>query len=59
MRTVTKWAGELGASNILATLALNGWAARSLEPIEITFTGDEPTICYKPAYAVAFASLVI
>jgi hypothetical protein len=51
---VTKWAGQVGASFVLASLSFNGWAARGSKPILVASTDGKDAVCYNPPYAIGF-----
>jgi hypothetical protein len=58
---VTRWAGQVAASYILASITYNGWAARLGDsgPLVVSSTGGSIAICYHPLYALGFLPLFI
>ncbi|KAK7051659.1 hypothetical protein VNI00_004638 [Paramarasmius palmivorus] len=54
---ITKWGGEVGASFILESTAINGWAAYQSAPIQVDSTGGRAATCYKGPYVWGFAPL--
>lgn len=56
---VTEWAGQVGASYVLTSLAYNGWAALDSKAVEVVSTGGQAGTCYKPLYAIGFLPLVL
>ncbi|PVF94930.1 hypothetical protein CPB86DRAFT_624744 [Serendipita vermifera] len=57
--TMTKWAGQVGSSVILASLQYNPWVALDSPPITITSSKGPTAICYRPVYAFAFLPLAL
>jgi hypothetical protein len=58
-KTVTQWAGQIGASFLLATTEYNPWAALDAPPILVVDQGTRTAICYRPLYAIGFIPLVL
>jgi hypothetical protein len=58
-RMVTRWAGQLGASFIVASTAYNGWSAISGSTITVFSTGGRVAACYESQYAIAFIPLAL
>jgi len=55
--TLTKWFGGFGASWMLTSFAMNGWAALD-KPLTIRSTGGRPAVCYSTPYLAAFIPLI-
>ena len=56
---VTKWAGGVGASYLLASLGYHGGAALGKEAFLVRSTGGEVATCYNPRYGIAFLPLIL
>ncbi|KAF8151325.1 hypothetical protein B0H34DRAFT_727198 [Crassisporium funariophilum] len=56
---VTKWAGGVGASYILASTGYNAWAALGSAPVTVLSTGGKLATCYNQRYSAAFLPLVL
>jgi hypothetical protein len=55
---VTRWAGEVGASFLSASVGYNGWAARDSAPVRVVSIGGHAGTCYEPRYALGFVPLL-
>ena len=56
--TVTKWASGYGASYILSSLSMNGFAALDKSQLTIQSTGGRAAVCYMTPYLAAFVPLL-
>ncbi|KAF8066994.1 hypothetical protein FPV67DRAFT_1450103 [Lyophyllum atratum] len=52
-----RWAGEMGASYILASVGYIGWAAQGSPPLTVRSTGGHPATCFTARYGAAFLPL--
>jgi hypothetical protein len=58
-KTITEWAGRLGASVMLNSLTYNGFVAQEVEPVLVTDVDGKAATCYRSPYAVSFLPLVL
>jgi len=57
--TVTQWASGYGASFLLATFSMNGFAALDKPRLTIQSSGGRPAVCYKTPYVAGFIPLIL
>jgi hypothetical protein len=56
---VTRWAGQVGASFLSASVSYNGWAALDSAPVWVVSFGGHTGSCYMPRFALGFIPLLL
>ncbi|KAL0069148.1 hypothetical protein AAF712_003834 [Marasmius tenuissimus] len=56
---ITTWGGQVGASFILTSVGVNGWAALNAQPLIVQSTGGLIATCYKTPYVLGFIPLLV
>jgi len=57
--TVSQWAAGYGASYLLATFSMNGFAALDKPRFTIQSSGGRPAVCYRTPYVAGFIPLIL
>ena len=56
---VAKWAGGFGASFMLQSLSMNGFAALDKPRMTVKSTGGRAAVCYKTPFVAGFVPLIV
>ncbi|KAJ8080178.1 hypothetical protein PM082_017008 [Marasmius tenuissimus] len=58
-KMTTEWGGQVGASMVVSSLAMNGYAALHAPALTVESTGGVDAVCYTAPYALVFLPLVL